>query len=97
MNFYLTASEADKTSVPPTGSPGCVVFYKLEPSLFVNSAVYFLNEVASLECNIFYIQLAYIHFVYFYGGFLCRAVQGNSHENNEMTIGSASAFLWIQC
>lgn len=85
----------DKTGLPLVGSPEYIVFCQtLEPRLFVN----FLNEVASLECSIFYRQLAYIHIVYFYGGFLRRPVQGNSHENNEMTISSASAFLWnFQC
>ena len=64
------------------------------PVLSVNSAARSaLSELVSFEVQVPY-KLAYIQFVYFYVGFLCRAVQRNSLEHHDMIVSTAFALSW---
>lgn len=93
--ILYSTSEADKSrqSFSQVGSPGYVVFFQPgTQALCKQRRVYFLNERVWSATS--FMKLAYIQFVYFYVGFLCRAVQRNSHENHQMTVATASAFLW---
>ena len=61
------------------------------PVLSVNNAVRSaLSELVVFEVQHLY-KLAYIQFVYFYVGFLCRAVQRNVLEYHDMIVSTAFA------